>query len=237
MYENQQYIYQEGDRIDQIFFHIEGDMYYVEPRLVNKAFAKIEVGSSFGLMDIVGDEKDFCSVDLVDWLNQYNQMTRRFTVQTFTDSEILCFSVPNLIKMKSMFKKEFVEWCSPVSKEFKWMQKLKQAAINRGAAETIILSNNGDTKIRSNDENVEYVRQHADKGSQGEDDSDKVAELSDKFESSAADIVIPEATKSPVAEQQRQTTSSETQALIQVVEELKREIHELRSEMRQGNND
>lgn len=88
-----QFIYLEGDDVSQIFFLAKGRCNFVMPSFDNTSYIKINVGDSFGIIDIVGSSatKEF---DLELFVENQNKLQRQFTVMSMVENcEILSLSI------------------------------------------------------------------------------------------------------------------------------------------------
>lgn len=65
------FIYFEGDPIDYIYILSKGSCSMVLPKFDNKAYLKVEIGNTFGVVDIMGSciKND---LDFDEWFNNKN---------------------------------------------------------------------------------------------------------------------------------------------------------------------
>lgn len=66
-----QYIYLEGDEIENIYFLVKGQASFVLPKYENTKYINIEIGDLFGLIDLIGSCQ-IQSFDLLDWISKKN---------------------------------------------------------------------------------------------------------------------------------------------------------------------
>ena len=116
-YEDQDYIYKEGEEIFEskplyyhslVYFMVRGEAHYVLPRFENKPYFEINKGEHFGHVDL-GEETDFLSEVTTGKLNTLSKdmLVRRFTVLANGDCELLTLSLKDLLKMKIEFPSAF----------------------------------------------------------------------------------------------------------------------------------
>ena len=67
VFEQNQYIYMEGDDINNIYFLIKGMASFVLPSYENTSYINIYKGYHFGVMDIIGSVVTNHDVDFEDW--------------------------------------------------------------------------------------------------------------------------------------------------------------------------
>lgn len=82
------YIYFEGDEITNIYFLIKGKAGFVLPKYQNTAFIDIEVGSHFGIIDIIGSILS-SKIDFDSWMMHKDKLQRQFTIMSLKNSEVL----------------------------------------------------------------------------------------------------------------------------------------------------
>lgn len=97
-----QYIFFEGDDITNIYFLVGGKAGFVLPKYKNANYIEINVGSHFGIIDIVGSILH-AKQDLENWIGHKDALQRQFTVSAIDESEVLCLSVSDLNRMKQEF--------------------------------------------------------------------------------------------------------------------------------------
>lgn len=80
------------------------------PRLNNRAFHEIKQGQCFGHVDL-GDEAEVLQMDVSARYLALNKdhYIRRFTAMTFSNCELLAFSIADVLKMKVEFPYAFIE--------------------------------------------------------------------------------------------------------------------------------
>lgn len=101
-----EYVYQEGEEINSIYFLKEGEVGYVLPRHHNIKYCDYPEGSHFGEMDIISS----CyvnNIDLEDWQMYLDRMKREFTIMSQKISEIMSLSTKDLSLMKQDFEKQY----------------------------------------------------------------------------------------------------------------------------------
>ena len=74
-FENNQYIFLEGDEVNGIYFLISGAASFILPSFDNTPYININVGDHFGLIDIVGSAQT-CDIELEDWYFKRNLLQR-----------------------------------------------------------------------------------------------------------------------------------------------------------------
>lgn len=96
-FDESQYIYQEGEEVEVIYFLLHGEANYVLTRYANTAYIKIDEGDQFGAIDIISSsDGDF---KVLKWMEQRSKILRRFTVMAFSTSETLTMNVEDLSKL------------------------------------------------------------------------------------------------------------------------------------------
>lgn len=101
-----EYVYQEGDEVNCIYFLKEGVVGFVLPRHHNTKYCDYPEGSHFGVLDIISS----CysnNIDVDDWQNNLDKMKREFTVMSQKISEILSLSIKDLGLMKEDFEEQY----------------------------------------------------------------------------------------------------------------------------------
>jgi len=78
-FNDNEYVYMEGDDITNIYFHANGKASFVLPQYDNTKYINIQVGDHFGLVDIVGSCQSN-DVDIDNWMEKKNVMQRQFTI-------------------------------------------------------------------------------------------------------------------------------------------------------------
>lgn len=98
-----QYIFREGDDVENIYFLIKGQASFVIPRYENTRYIHLNVGHHFGIIDIIGCQqmKDF---DIDDWIKKRNLIQRQFTIMSNDNPvEVLLLDVIDFHKMRQEF--------------------------------------------------------------------------------------------------------------------------------------
>ena len=70
-----QYIFFEGDDVTNIYFLVKGRAGFVLPKYKNATYIDIDVGSHFGIIDIVGSILQ-SKLDLENWINHKDILQR-----------------------------------------------------------------------------------------------------------------------------------------------------------------
>lgn len=94
-YENQQFVYSEGEVIEDIYFLHKGEALFVLPIVNNYPYIKVEEEDHFGIIDIVGYQLQHDKGDLENWWANRNDMKRFFSVQAKTYLECVKLSLPS----------------------------------------------------------------------------------------------------------------------------------------------
>lgn len=58
-YNSKQYIYREGDEVDNVFFLIKGTASFVLPKYENTRYINLNIGDHFGIIDIIGSQQKY----------------------------------------------------------------------------------------------------------------------------------------------------------------------------------
>lgn len=91
-FQDKQYVYFEGDDINQVSFLTKGQAGFVLPKYENAIYIKIKEGDHFGIIDIMGSCHSK-GIDLNDWMNHKAILERQFTVMAITEIEVLFLSI------------------------------------------------------------------------------------------------------------------------------------------------
>ena len=103
MIEENDYVFFEGDDINNIHFLREGNCGFVMPKYNNKKYVDIKQGSQFGVIDIIACVMEHDEFDLDNWLARKDLLRRQFTIMASTKSTLLSFSVHDFNRMKCEF--------------------------------------------------------------------------------------------------------------------------------------
>ena len=98
-----EYVYQEGDEVNCIYFLKEGAVGIVLPRFQNIKYCDYPEGAHFGVLDIISSCYTH-NIDLREWQTNLDRMKREFIVMSQQISEILSLSVKDLDLMKQDFE-------------------------------------------------------------------------------------------------------------------------------------
>ena len=66
-FEQNQYIYMEGDDVNKIYFLIKGVTSFVLPSYENTCYIQINKGNHFGVMDIIGSVVTNSELEFENW--------------------------------------------------------------------------------------------------------------------------------------------------------------------------
>jgi CRP-like cAMP-binding protein len=114
-FQEQEYIYKEGENVTEVSFLISGLAGFVLPRFDNTVYIKIETGDHFGHTDIIIDDLSvsaFISItspQIPEKPLKSKDYIRRFTTQALIDCEMLQLSVEDIERMKFEFPDIFIE--------------------------------------------------------------------------------------------------------------------------------
>jgi len=97
-----QYVYFEGDDINNIYFLIKGKVGYALPKYENVIYRNIRVGDHFGVIDIVCCML-YAKIDIEEWIQHKNLLHRQFTILSAHESEALLLQLSDLNRMKTEF--------------------------------------------------------------------------------------------------------------------------------------
>ena len=106
-----QYVFFEGDNVDGIYFMKEGSCGFVLPKHENIKYINIDLGTHFGVIDIVGTllkGNQGHTEDLSAVLDSKKKIIRQFTVMAEKESEILMLHLKDLNRMKLEFHESFL---------------------------------------------------------------------------------------------------------------------------------
>jgi hypothetical protein len=78
-YEVNQFIYYEGDTIEEIHFMTKGHSAYVIPIYSNIEYIAVTSGYHFGVIDIIGSVQ-FIGEDIDHWYENKHKINRQFSV-------------------------------------------------------------------------------------------------------------------------------------------------------------
>ena len=115
-----------------VFFLIKGEAAYVLPRYDNTIYIRIEDGDHFGHVDIVFDQevRDMgVPVKLIR--PEKYVITRKFTVQSILNCELLTLPIEELEKMKIEFPEIFEELFTNSYRRLKRELQLKLDAASK----------------------------------------------------------------------------------------------------------
>ena len=98
-----QYVYQEGDDVNSIYFLIKGMASFVLPSYENTCYVNINKGKHFGIMDIIGSIVTNNELDFSNWFQRKELIHRQFTILAVKDIECLTLSIQDLNRMKQEF--------------------------------------------------------------------------------------------------------------------------------------
>jgi len=79
-YEKSEYVFNEGDNVEDIFFLHEGTANFVLPIMKNYPYIKINSGNHFGVIDIIGCQLEDDEDDLSLWYDDRANLHRFFTI-------------------------------------------------------------------------------------------------------------------------------------------------------------
>jgi CRP-like cAMP-binding protein len=101
-----EYIYFEGDDVTYIYFLNQGECGFVLPRHNNVCYVHFEIGSSFGLIDVIGSVMKY-GIDFEEWMQYPEKIKRQFTVRSQTNCELLTITIKDLERMSNEFNDEY----------------------------------------------------------------------------------------------------------------------------------
>ena len=78
-FEENQYVYSEGEEVNSIFFLLKGRASFVLPSYDNIKYINIPEGGQFGVIDIVGSIH-LAGEDIDDWIDNRACLQRQFTL-------------------------------------------------------------------------------------------------------------------------------------------------------------
>ena len=74
-FEINEFVYYEGDEINEIHFLIEGECCFVLPSFNNQNYIQIASGNYFGIIDIIGSAESM-NFEISDWYENKNKLSR-----------------------------------------------------------------------------------------------------------------------------------------------------------------
>ena len=77
-----QYIFFEGDEVNQIYFMMNGEAGYVLPKHRDIKYIDFQLGSHFGVIDIVGSILSNDDCDMENWGRKKELLRRQFTAMS-----------------------------------------------------------------------------------------------------------------------------------------------------------
>ena len=112
-FQEQEYIFKEGENVTEVCFLVSGLAGFVLPRFDNTVYIRIEAGDHFGHTDIILD--DLSEADGTSFYHipekpiKSKDFIRRFTTQSLIDCEMMQLSVDDIERMKFEFPDVFIE--------------------------------------------------------------------------------------------------------------------------------
>lgn len=107
------YIYFEGDDVTNVFFIIKGKAAFVLPKYKNTPYIEINVGSHFGIIDILGSiVQNQLQNDLDKWIEHKDILQRQFSVMAMQNTEALQLVISDLNRMKQEFAEVYEKFFS-----------------------------------------------------------------------------------------------------------------------------
>jgi len=99
-----EYIYNEGDGINSVFFLEKGSCGFVLPRYSNLKYINIPRGSEFGSVDLVSNmlQNDFHLLG-DEWILHKERYKRNFTLMADCQSDVFLLTLEDLNRMKTEF--------------------------------------------------------------------------------------------------------------------------------------
>ena len=79
-FETSEFVYSEGDSVDNIFFLHKGTANFVLPIVKNYQYIRIENGDHFGVIDIVGCKLEDDEENLELWYEDSGSLHRFFSI-------------------------------------------------------------------------------------------------------------------------------------------------------------
>lgn len=92
-FDEDDYIYKEGEEILEIYFLVEGAAGFVLPRFGNKMFFEITQGSLFGQVDLGDDPEFYEEIDSDTSVEVRKRYNRHFTVMALINSQLLALGL------------------------------------------------------------------------------------------------------------------------------------------------
>lgn len=131
LYGQNEYIYYEGDLIENICFVINGKAAFVLPSYRNSRYITINPGDHFGVIDILGSVSQHDEIDLNNWYDKKSLLKRQFTIQAVEDTECLILSLQNYYQMQKEFTEMYDDFISQGTSRLKkaWVIKLDSMKI------------------------------------------------------------------------------------------------------------
>ncbi|TNV85840.1 hypothetical protein FGO68_gene9701 [Halteria grandinella] len=108
-FDEDDYIYKEGEEILEIYFLVEGAAGYVLPRFGNKMFFEITQGSLFGQVDLGDDPEFYEEIDSDTSIEVRKRYNRHFTVMALINSQLLALGLIEMKQMSKDFPEPFAE--------------------------------------------------------------------------------------------------------------------------------
>jgi hypothetical protein len=97
------YVFFEGDDIDQIYFLKQGQCFFVLPKYNNYQYIEIDKGQQFGVIDIIACTLQHDDFDIENWIARKDLLHRQFTVLSYGQSTMLTLSIMDFNRMKCEF--------------------------------------------------------------------------------------------------------------------------------------
>ena len=123
-----EYVHQEGDEVNCVYFLQEGSVGYVLNRHHNIKYCDFPEGSHFGVLDIMAS----CysnEIEIEDWQMNLDKMKREFTMMSQKISDILSLSIKDLDLMKQDFEEQYNSLFSLAQQRLLRLLKIKCLAI------------------------------------------------------------------------------------------------------------
>ena len=79
-FESSEFVYSEGDKIEDIYFLHKGIANFVLPIVKNYPYIRIEIGDHFGVIDIIGTQLEHDHGRIENWFENKHNLKRFFSI-------------------------------------------------------------------------------------------------------------------------------------------------------------
>ena len=94
-----QYIYFEGDDVSCVFFLKKGSCGFVLPKHCNHKYVDINLGNTFGIVDIIGSVLRHDEIEHDQWFIRKDLLKRQFTIMSDIYTELMSLSILDLYRL------------------------------------------------------------------------------------------------------------------------------------------